>query len=176
MLKFKTYIFLIFSLIGTTASGQVKIRLFSNQSPESAVFSVTEGKYQISAFNGENIFVLKGEPVLIAKYKGKLAIKTRNDKGFLCDSVLISGLTGDDSFSLRINGNSSVRQYYSGDLKCFPDLETLVLINICEVEKYVAGVVKAEGGSGKNIEYFKTQAVIARTYLYKYFDKHIKDR
>jgi stage II sporulation protein D len=51
-----------------------------------------------------------------------------------------------------------------------------VLINICDVEKYISGVVKAEGGSGKNIEYFKTQAVIARTYMYKCFDKHLSDR
>ena len=169
-------IILLLTIFGSVVSAQVRIRLFANQSPESAVLSVIEGKYEISAFNGDKLFVSKGEPVLITKYKSKLAVKTRNEKGFLCDSVLISGKTGDDAFSLRINGNSPVRQYYSGDLKCFPDMETLVLINICDVEKYVAGVVKAEGGSGKNIEYFKTQAVIARTYLYKYFDKHITDR
>jgi stage II sporulation protein D len=54
-------------------------------------------------------------------------------------------------------------------------MATLVLINTCDVEKYVAGVVKAEGGSGKNLEYFKSQAVIARTYMYKYIDKHLSD-
>ena len=59
--------------------------------------------------------------------------------------------------------------------KCFPDLETIVLINICDVEKYISGVVKAEGGTGRNIEYFKSQAVIARTYMYRYFDKHLSD-
>jgi stage II sporulation protein D len=175
-LRISILVILFITVLGSSALAQVKIRLFSDQSPESAVFSVTEGKYQISAFNGENLFVSKGEPVLINKYKGKLAVKTRNVKGFLCDSIILSGITGDDSFSLFINGNNSVRQYYSGDLKCFPDMETLMLINICEIEKYVAGVVKAEGGSGKNLEYFKTQAVIARTYLYKYFDKHIRDR
>jgi stage II sporulation protein D len=175
-LRLSILIILFLAVLGSSASAQIKVRLFSNQSPESAVFSVSAGKYEISAFNGENLLVSKAEPVLITKYKGKLAVKTRNIKGFLCDSVIISGKTGDDSFSLRINGNNPVRQYYSGDLKCFPDMETLVLINICDVEKYVAGVVLAEGGSGKNIEYFKTQAVIARTYLYKYFDKHITDR
>jgi len=157
-------------------SGQVRVRLFSIQSPESAVFSVTEGKYEVNAFNGEILTVTKGEPVIITRYNGKLAVKTRNAEGFVCDSVILAGKTGDDSFSLLINGNAPVRQYYSGDLQCFPDLGTLVLINICDVEKYISGVVKAEGGSGKNIEYFKTQAVIARTYIYKYFDKHLADR
>jgi stage II sporulation protein D len=34
----------------------------------------------------------------------------------------------------------------------------------------------AEGGTRRNSEYFKTQAIIARTYMYKYFDKHIPYR
>jgi stage II sporulation protein D len=37
-------------------------------------------------------------------------------------------------------------------------------------------VVKSEGGSGKHVEFYKTQAVIARTYMYKYFYKHSSDR
>jgi stage II sporulation protein D len=158
------------------SKAQVKVRLFSDQSPESVVFSVTDGKYELNLFNGEILDLIKGEPVVITRYKGTLAVKTMDSKGFICDSVIFEGKTGDDSFSIRINGESPVRQYYSDDLQCFPDLETLMLINNCDIEKYISGVVKAEGGSGKNKEYFKTQAVIARTYMYKYFDKHLPDR
>ena len=104
-----------------------------------------------------------------------MVIKTRDSSGFISDSILFSSQTGNDSFSLRVNGSTPVRQYYSGDLRCFPDLGTLVLINTCDVEKYIAGVVKAEGGSGKNIEYFKSQAVITRTYMYRYLIKHKSD-
>jgi stage II sporulation protein D len=68
------------------------------------------------------------------------------------------------------------KQYYSGDLQCFPDLGTILFINIADVEKYIAGVVLAEGGKGQNLEYFKTQAIIARTYMYKYFNKHMTDK
>lgn len=176
MVKLKLLFILLFTVFSTAVSAQVKIRLFSNQFPESAVFSVTEGRYELNMFNGEIFTIWKGEPVIISKYNGKLAVKKRNTEGFVCDSIVISGKTGNDVFSLRINGNSPVRQYYSGDFQCFPDLGTLVLINISDVEKYVSGVVKAEGGSGKNLEYFKTQAIIARTYMYKYFDKHLTDR
>jgi stage II sporulation protein D len=172
----RIFALIILSIVSTSVSGQVRVRLFSNQSPESVVFSVNGGQYEINAFTGDLLLVGKGEPVIILKYNGKLAIRTRTSTGFICDSVDFTGKTGDDFFSLRINGNVPVRQNYAGDLKCFPDLETLVLINTCDIEKYVAGVVKAEGGSGKNIEYFKSQAVIARTYMYRYFDKHLADR
>jgi stage II sporulation protein D len=89
---------------------------------------------------------------------------------------MLRGKTGNDSFSLMMNGKSHLRQNYSGDLQCFPDLGTLVFINLSDVEKYISGVVMAEGGAGKNLEYFKTQAIIARTYMYKYFDKHSSDK
>ncbi len=154
----------------------MRVRIFADRLPESALFSVSSGKYEIKTGGGKPLIVLKGEPVLITRYSGKLALKTRNSKGVVCDSVTFTGKTGDDSFSLRINGKVPLRKYYSGDFQCFPDLETIVMINTCDVEQYVAGVVRAEGGSGRNEEYFKTQAVIARTYMYKYFRKHISDR
>ena len=176
MLKFKI-LFIFFIIVGETlAWSQVKIRLFSDQSPESAVFSVTEGKYEINTFTGEPVRITKGEPVIISKFKERLVVKSRVETGVICDSVHLKGTTGKDIFSLRIDGNFPVRQLYSGDFMCFPDMETLVLINIADIEEYIAGVVKSEGGTGRNIEYYKTQAVIARTYLYKYFDKHTPDR
>jgi stage II sporulation protein D len=162
-------------VINTLVSAQVKIRIFANQSPESAVFTVVNGKYIIDSYSGSNFILSKGELLIISRLDGRLAIKTRNSPGFFVDSVVFSAQSSDDSFSLRINGQAPVRQNYTGDLHCFPDLGTLVLINNCDIEKYIAGVVKAEGGSGKNIEYFKSQAVIARTYMYKYFDKHLQD-
>ena len=156
-------------------SGQVKVRIYANQTPESVLFSVTGGKYQIDSFNGKNEIIKEGEMAIISKYNGKLVVKIISKTGFICDSVIFLGLTGNDSFALRTNGQAPVRQFYNGDLKCFPDLGTLVFVNISDIESYIAGVVKTEGGSGKNIEYLKTQAIIARTYMYKYFNKHASD-
>jgi stage II sporulation protein D len=176
MLRLRIFSALLFTVLSTVISAQVKIRLFANQSPESAVFSVIEGTYELNLFNDAALLVHKDEPILITRYNGKLAVKKRNSKGFICDSLVLTGKTGDDSFSLMINGNSHIKQFYSGGLRCYPDLGTLLFINISDVEKYISGVVQAEGGNGKSLEYFKTQAIIARTYMYKYFDKHLSDR
>jgi stage II sporulation protein D len=171
-----TFILLINTLFVFCTYGQVRIRLFSSQTPESALFSVKNGQYSLRTINGESLTVNKYESVLITRFNGKLAVKTRQGKGFICDSLLLLGLTGNDFFSLRINDGIPVRQFYSGDLQCYPDLGTIVLVNNCDVESYIAGVVRAEGGSGWNKEYFMTQAILARTYMYKYFDKHLSDR
>jgi stage II sporulation protein D len=176
MVRLRILFILVLTVFYSVVSAQVKIRIYANQSPETTVFSVNKGKYDINLYNGEIITAMKGEPVIVARLNGKLAVKKRNSEGFICDSLLFSGKTGDDSFSLLTGGNSAVKQFYFGDLQCFPDLGTLVLLNISDVERYIAGVVQAEGGTGNDLEYFKAQAIIARTYMYKYFDKHLNDR
>jgi stage II sporulation protein D len=174
-MKVRLFFVLFLPVFSTVASPQVKIRLFANQSPEAVTFSVTEGFYEVNPYNGEIIPLLKGESVIIMKFEGKLAVKTRYEKGFICDSLCLSGKSGNDYFSLRMTDKSHFRQYYSGDLKCFPDFGTLLFINDTDIERYISGVVIAEGGTGKNLEFFKTQAIIARTYMYKYLDKHLSD-
>jgi len=171
----KIFIIFLISVNSTLISGQVKVRLFASQTPQSAIFSVTEGKYRVDSFIGTPFIISQGEIILVSRYNGKLLVKRQNDQGFICDSVSFSGQSDNDSFYLRINGKLPVKQYYTGDLKCLSDFGTLLLINTCDFEKYIAGVVKAEGGTGRNIEYFKSQAVIARTYMYKYMNKHLQD-
>jgi stage II sporulation protein D len=175
MLRLKIFI-VLFLLSGAVAQSQVRIRIFTNQTPESAVFSVITGTYEIDLFNGEKVTVSKDEPVLLSRYNGKIAVKKRNETGRICDSLVFTGISDNNTFSLRVNGKSPVKQYYSGDLQCFPDFETMLFINRCEIEKYISGVVMSEGGNGKNLEYFKSQAIIARTYMYKYYNKHIGDK
>ena len=153
----------------------MKIRIFTNQAPESAVFSVTAGVYELNTFSGNRWIVKSGTLVAISKFNDRLVVKVMNDNAVICDSVLLEGKTGKDLFSLRISGKNIVRQNYSGDLKCLPDLGTLLFVNVCDIESYIAGVVRSEGGSGKFPEYFKTQAVIARTYMYRYMEKHAAD-
>jgi stage II sporulation protein D len=168
-------IFFLLLLCNVFASAQVKIRIFANQTPETAVFSVTAGVYELNTFSDNRWIVKSGTLVAISKFNDRLVVKVMNDNTVICDSVLLEGKTGKDFFSLRISGKNILRQNYSGDLKCLPDLGTLLFINTCDIESYIAGVVRSEGGSGKFPEYFKTQAVIARTYMYRYMEKHAAD-
>ena len=175
-MKIKLPLTIFLSFYFGLLSSQVKVRLFTEFTPDYAIFTAKSGQYQISNGSGRLIAVTIGEPVILARYIDKIFVKQRNGESFIGDSVEIKGQTGEDYFSLRVNESGSRIRNYSGDLKCFSDMETLLLINTCDIEKYIAGVVKAESGSGQNEEYFKTQAVIARTYTYKYFNKHIIDR
>jgi stage II sporulation protein D len=155
---------------------QVRVRLFANQQSGSALFIVTEGMYELDVHDNKPIPLSRNNPALFAYINGKVAVKTANQPGFLCDSLIVRGMTGRDGFSLRITGHPSPKHYYDGNLRCLPDLGKLVLINVCSIDSYIAGVVRAEGGPGKNIEYLKSQALLVRSYMYKYLDRHVLDR
>jgi stage II sporulation protein D len=175
MLRVKIFFLLLLAGLPTLLSAQVRVRLFANQFPESAVFSVTSGAYDVDLGNGAVFQAEKGEPVIIIKYNGKIAVKLRNGNSLSCDSLLFRGKSGNDIFSLRMSQKFSVKQNYSGDLSCYPDFGTLLFVNTTDFEKYISGVVMAEGGAGKSLEFYKAQAIIARTYMYKYFDRHSSD-
>jgi len=159
--------------IQLSAQDNVRIRLFGGNNSGYALFSVVDGKYELDHFNGDPEELKTGDIAFISFYKDRLVFKLNNNTAIVCDSLIISGETGKDIFCLRSDGT---QRYYSGDLHCFKYPGTVLFINVCDIESYIAGVVQAEGGTGKHIEYFKTQAVIARTYLFMYFDKHILDR
>lgn len=173
MLRNLLFIWVLLITCPLLLQGQVKVRLFASQTPESVVFTVTAGEFEI---RGDPDIFRKKDLIIITKYNGRLAVISQKSKGYIVDSLNITAQTENSAFSLRVNGTSPVRQYYKGDFTCYPDLGTLVLVNNCDIESYISGVVRAEGGIGKNKEYFKTQAIIARSYLYKYFDKHLNDR
>lgn len=157
-----------------SVSGQVRIRLFADYQTDYLVFRVHEGSYLLNLGNSRQTISEK-DPVIIMKYNNKLAVRTKDLPGFICDSLTLYPASPGDVFSVNLNTGSAVKQFYSGEFICRADLGTIVIINNSGVENYIAGVVQAEGGPGKHIEYLKTQAVIARTYMYRYFSKHLAD-
>lgn len=173
--KISIFFFIIF-FISESLIGQVRVRIFASQMPSSATLTVVEGKYELDVYDGKSISLTAGDPILLVMYNNRIAVKIKSTMSFMCDSLTVKGLTGNDRFYFRINNGTQGRRLYSGDLQCISDLGILVFINICDVEQYIAGVVRTEGGPGKRIEYLKSQAVIARTFLYKHLDRHMIDR
>ncbi len=159
----------------TILNGQVRVRLFAALAPESVIFTVNNGNYLIESPGIDGITLTSGEMLFLSSYKRMVAVNLRNSEGFVCDTLKIRGVTGNDSFSLRTAGPGSLTRTYSGDLHCFYDLENVLFINVCDTEEYLAGVVRTEGGEGRHIEYAKSQALLARTYMYRNLDKHLAD-
>lgn len=172
---FKTSLVVFLFLYHFTLHAQVRIRLFTTARPEYLIFSVDKGEYEMSLPGNEKISLGEGHSILVVRHNDRLAVKLRNEPGFYADSAMLKTVSGGSSFSLSTDGNNNGRRSYTGDLKIVPDLGTILAINYCNIEDYVAGVVQAEAGNGRYREFFMTQAVIARTYMHRNNRRHEHD-
>ena len=170
-----TVLIILFLHICLNTFPQFRIRLLTDQTSNVVVFTVTEGVYQIDLQAGNLLEIETGESVVLTRFNNRIAVKIRNQNGFICDSVEFKMVGDKSTFLIRTNSGTISKRTYNGNLICKSDLGSVFLINIPESEDYIAGVVKSEGGNGGTLEYYKAQAVIARTYAYKYEKKHIND-
>jgi len=63
---------------------------------------------------------------------------------------------------------------YVGDFEITRNKNGLSIVNVVNLEDYIAGVVESEGGVGHHLEYYKAQAVLSRTYALKNLSRHEK--
>ncbi len=175
-MKKKSFLLVLLSFSFCLLSSQIRVRVFTEENPGYIFFKVLSGRYTLEINKADTVSVNAGETIVLAHYINKVAVKMRGSKGFAADSIYISSSGAGARFRLSTGTKGSPSRIYSGDLQCIADMGVVLYINICEIETYIAGVVKAEGGNGMRAEYFRTQAIIARTYTYKYFNKHIIDR
>jgi stage II sporulation protein D len=51
----------------------------------------------------------------------------------------------------------------------------LGVVNLVDMNNYLAGVIESEGGGGRHVEYYKVQALMSRTYALKNEQRHRKE-
>lgn len=69
--------------------------------------------------------------------------------------------------------NSTLKKHgYEGDFEITADNNHLNIVNSLDIEDYLKSVVVSESGANLDLEYYKVQAVISRTYAMKYWHRH----
>jgi stage II sporulation protein D len=174
MLKSLTCIILLF-LPGLVQGEEISVRIFSHTKPSTFIFTPSTGNYMIIPDNGDTIDIKTGEPVVITKYETKVVFKTLEGVSVLADTLRILPGNPVNTFLVRQPANKEVSKILMGNLKIFPFLGSLMILNFTDIEDYLPGTVRAEAGSKGPAEYFRTQAVIARTYVYRHLDRHKLD-
>ncbi len=172
---------LFLSIVSFAKALDVRIKLFSTQTFTSVTVTPDTGSYYLIALdanlkpidtvldifqeeksrrlsivkNGSGVKASKGE-VNLGNYRA-LLIRSKNPKK-----------------QFRIEAEKKLRIYH-GDLQIRVYDGFLQVVNIVDLEDYVGGVVESEGGHQLNPEYFKAQAVLARTFVLKNWNKHMNE-
>lgn len=156
------------------ANGVIRVGLLSLDNPLSLTVTVIEGNYKLLA-GRQSIVLLKDDNILINRAGEKILVSTEMSNNILADSVVIQSAEKACYFSIRNNNRAAEPREYTGNLIVKSDIESLLAINEVDNDMYLAGVVQSEAGVKGNIEYFKTQAVLARTYLFMNIKRHTLD-
>jgi len=152
----------------------ISVRIFAKAHPSTIVFTPAAGSFTI--ISGHNrVTVGTGEPVIISRYNSQVLFKTKDGVSRLTDTLRIIPVKADNIFTVRQPGDKEKPKTLKGSLKVILFPGSLLILNITDIEAYLPGVVKAEAGSQGPSEYFKTQAVIARTFVYRHLGRHMLD-
>lgn len=169
-------LFIVFFLISLASICQnINIQLLSSLSIKNFEFIADSGKYDLISDNKLIGSLQQNEKCSFEVRKNKIkAIAENGSFSGNYSEIQIRGRKQTDIFILESKDKQFARRRYDNDLYVNIDKESLKLINDVNFEKYIAGVVESEGGSEAPLEYYKTQAILCRTYSLKHYDKHLE--
>src|SRR5690606_17094917 len=154
---------------------RVSIGILSFDNPE-AIQVITEfGEYHLEV-DGVSKHTLKaGDRISFVRYGQMVQVSIPGKVlGRVKEPRLITK-NADGVFRIYVLRPRQNERVYDDDLHVSASANELKLINRVDLEKYVAGVVEAESGKEKTLEFYKVQAIISRTYALNNLRKHWRD-
>lgn len=153
-------------------SQKLKINIFNEFEVKTAVVRLLSGKYD---------FIADGSRVYKIKRNNVIYFTAVNDSVSVWDLEKHVGIYKEIEFREKTRLNSyriepvfpalKERSYY-GSLIISTKNKHLVIVNNIDLEPYVSGVVESESGPGASEEYYKSQAIICRTYALDHLGRH----
>jgi len=172
-------IIICFLIICSTLEGfsqTFRISLFTESNIKSISFQAGTGTYFLMNDTG---FVRKIVPadllVINLGISNKLDVKLNNNYLFTSTKVFLFHEKAENNIKIKPISPSIKERSYEGDFELTNKSGKLQIINLIDIDQYLEGVVESESGSGQNLEYYKAQTVISRTYALKYKNKHAAD-
>ncbi|MDA3819953.1 MAG: SpoIID/LytB domain-containing protein [Candidatus Delongbacteria bacterium] len=164
-------IMLLFACVATHGISQnMRVALFYQEQADGFVITTQKRGYKLAVGDSVIMQLPSMTNLRIHKTDSLVQVKT--------DSLEFAGyyirLVSDSTSGFFINAIHSEKKarVYTGDLEFFNDMAVLHAVNIVPLEAYVAATVEAEGGYNAHPEYYKTQAVLCRTYALRHLHKH----
>ena len=198
-------ILILFTFITATAQAQhINISIFNDFNVKSVVITPVEGKYDIIASpppdkpiprplpkgkgsnkgRGENdsVFKLETNSIIYLTLIGD-SISIRDlDKSFgVFKKIEIRGTEKINNFIIKPVSPALEQRVYNDNLIILVRRggsvanSRLIIISEVDLENYIARVVETEGGPKSPTEYYKSQAIICRTYALEKFSRHIEE-
>ncbi|MDX2174272.1 MAG: SpoIID/LytB domain-containing protein [Bacteroidota bacterium] len=166
-------VFMLFSSFFIVAEN-LQIRIYSILKINALQLNANAGTYKVLA-DGSLVAETKGESVFKFNLKGDSIELKQNDK--LLGTFKYIKFSGDDLSELKIKLINPDRKprIYQNNLSFSVNEGYIRILNDVILDNYIAGVTEAEAGSKSTLEFYKVQAILARTYALTHINKHITE-
>ena len=165
-------VFFLFVLSATLNSQPLRVGIFANQSVTSLVVIPSGGSYALVG-DSLSLGTLKAnEAIYLNLSNGKVSLNSLSGKRGVFKRLKLNALSQDATFSCKPITPSCSSRFYDDSFEVIAERTRLIIVNQVDIEKYVSGVVESEGGNYAPDEYYKSQAVLCRTYSFAHFSRH----
>lgn len=162
--------FVFFSL--SLCAQQMQIGVLRAHAVKRIVFAYSTGDYSMYADNTFLGTITKNEFVdLTYLDSGQISIRKGAESLGTFAKVFLIQDERNTSLSLQCKVPTVKLRKYKDDFRITANKD-LTIVNLVDMDNYLAGVVESEGGGKRDVEFYKVQAVMSRTYANKYRHKH----
>ena len=155
---------------------QMRIGVLRDYEIKRIVFAYDAGSYNVIGDTTEFGTILPNEFVDISLTSDKrILLKIGATEIGVVDKVNLVSTKLGNSLIYSSRSPEVKERKYRDDVEISVGEKGLTIVNLVDMHHYLSGVVESEGGGGRDLEYYKVQAVMSRTYALKYKDRHIKE-
>ncbi|MBE9467675.1 MAG: SpoIID/LytB domain-containing protein [Bacteroidetes bacterium] len=154
----------------------VFVSLYNDFEIKTAVIRPVQGKYELIANDNKVLKINKGNNIIYFTAIGDSisAWDLDNHLGIF-RKIEIVVKSKKNSFRIQPAYPALKEREYQGGVVLTAKENRLLIINNVNLDYYVAGVVESECGPNAPYEYYKSQAIICRTYALDHLSRHIQD-
>lgn len=150
----------------------VNIKIFSQLKVQAFTLSADVGIYTIWS-NGIEIASTSTSPLLKISYTNdSIEVKTFESIIGRYKKIKITSLDVTKSMRIKLILPERKPRFYEDNLIVKVEAENLTLLNEIALDNYISGVVQAEAGKRSYQEFYKVQAILARTFALSHLQKH----
>jgi stage II sporulation protein D len=173
-MRFATVLFCLVAMQMLSAQ-TMQISIFNNFDIKAFTVSVQQGKYQLECDNEKYGDYKKNSIFFISRKDDKIEIRDKNSVIGVFSEINLAPTDKECIIMVKGVNPATVSQTYDDAVLFKVSDSKLLAINNVDLEKYIAGVIEAEGGIDAPLEYYKAQAVLVRTYTIKNIYKHAEE-
>lgn len=152
-------------VIPSSAINNIKVELFNTFKIKTVMVSPIEGKYDFTTNEGKIYRFKKNNIIYFTLIRDSISVWDHEKHIGMFKWIKFTGLTKEKAFKIEPAYPALSPRYYEGDIEISAHNNEFKIINSVNIDSYLAGVVEAESGPNAPYEFYKSQAIISRTYL-----------